>query len=112
MPFSVAPMPCSRTPNQMLRLAYSPGWKLSSPLVGISFDDARSAEPPINQGTLDLIASSALPEAWRVASSPSAGVNVGRSASQPGGSSPANACLSCWPSLGYAVRSEEHTSEL
>src|SRR5690349_24570325 len=44
MPFSAAPMPCSRTPNQILRLAYSPGWKLSSPLVGISFDDARSAD--------------------------------------------------------------------
>ena len=69
MPLRMAPIACSRMPKWRLRPAYSPAWKSPAPskVSRVLVDGARSAAPPISQGTFWAIALRTRPDEIRVA---------------------------------------------
>src|SRR5450759_2424981 len=79
-------MACSRTPKWKLRPAGVAACWSGVSLIQVLLEGARSAEPPMSVGRCGARALMALPEADRVATAPSSGLNTGRSASQPAGS--------------------------
>ena len=101
MPFTMAPMPCSRTPKRRLRSAGVSFWKSPNIFISVMLDGARSAEPPMRPGSTGA---SAFRHVWlwmRDATALSAGVYVGSAFSQPAGSSPLVSCLNSFASAGY-----------
>src|SRR5208283_6049884 len=88
MPFIAEAMPCSRTPKWKLRPPKLPGSKSFSPLINVSVEGAKSAEPPSRVGRTGEMAFKTLPDADRVAMGLSAELKVGIFACQPGVNSP------------------------
>ena len=76
MPFMMAPMACSRMPNQKLRPPGVAAVKCGAPLTVVRFEPARSAEPPMSSGILPAIALRTTPEAARLATA--AGIDFSR----------------------------------
>src|SRR5436190_24119281 len=86
-PLRIAPIACSRMPKCRLRPAGLA--KLKSPAPSnvrrVLQEGARSAEPPISQGTFLARILSTLPEESRVAKPLASGGKVDRPLSQPSG---------------------------
>ncbi len=67
MPFTIAPIPCSRTPNRKLRPPRLARLKSPAASISVLVDGARSAEPPTSPGILAATCWRTLPDALRVA---------------------------------------------
>src|ERR1700740_3519182 len=86
MPFRIEPIECSRMPKWKLRPARCSDVNDSYSFRLVSVDGAKSAEPPIKAGKVDVIAFRTLPDAWRVAILGSVALNTGSFSAHPFGS--------------------------
>ncbi len=102
MPFTAAPIACSRTPKATLRPLYphtpptapifdapsTTGWKSPKPFSAVLVDGFRSAEPPMILLTRFASTFITSPPATRVATALSVGFQAGMSAAHSDGSFP------------------------
>src|ERR1035438_9350381 len=102
MPLTIEPMACSRMPKWKLRPEYSSRSKLPPSLISVLVEGARSAAPPISQGTFLATAFSTLEFDSRVATPLASAGNVGMSLSQPCGRSRLAINSHCLASSGNA----------
>ena len=101
MPFTMAPMPCSRTPKRTLRSAGVSAWKSPNIFISVMLDGARSALPPIRPGSTGASAFRHVCEWMRVATPFTSGVYVGSAFSHPAGSLRLSSPSSSAASFGY-----------
>src|SRR5260370_33826850 len=85
MPFTIAPIACSRMPKWNLRGFKFPASKSPAPsnVSRVFVDGYKSAEPPISQGSFLAMALRTLEDESRVARPLASAANVGSSLSHP-----------------------------
>ena len=103
MPFTIAPIACSRMPKWKLRPANAWCAIESAPSISVFVDGARSAEPPTSSGTVAASPLMHALELSRVACEPTP-ERSGSPCSQPSGSLPCSARSNSAASSGCAAR--------